>query len=274
MRQKRIVTMQDLSCFGKCSMSAALSIIPAFGIEAAALPTAILSTHTGKFEGYTFCDLSEEAKKITAHWERLGIVFDAMYTGYLGTVENIHHAAALADKFRSEGTIVFVDPAMADEGELYSGFDEEYADEMRRLCRAADIICPNLTEAAMLTGMKPSECMKNPYAVFDRLENDVILTGVDAGDGKCGVIVRRSGVFSEIYGKKTEGHFYGTGDIFASVFIGAYTLGAAFETAAELAVKFTADSIERTMDEREKYWYGLKYEQSLPMLSEFLKTMR
>ena len=153
MEYKRILTVQDISCVGQCSLTVALPILSACGHETAILPSAVLSTHTAGFSGYTFRDLTEDIPGICAHWVKEGIKFDAIYTGYLGTREQIADVAQVFDTLLKEGGKIIVDPAMADHGKLYSGFDMEYARAMGDLCKKADVILPNLTECCLLTGM-------------------------------------------------------------------------------------------------------------------------
>ena len=150
---KRIVTIQDISCFGKCSITVALPLISSMGVECAIIPTSILSTHTGGFEGFTFRDLSDDISKIAEHWKKYNIEFDAIYTGYLGSVEQINSVIDFIGDFKKENTIVFVDPAMADKGKLYTGFDSDFPSHMARLCAKADIIVPNITEASFMLGV-------------------------------------------------------------------------------------------------------------------------
>ena len=149
---KRVLTIQDISCVGKCSLTVALPIISAFGIETAILPTAVLSTHT-MFKNFTFKDLTDELEKISDHWKKEQIGFDAIYTGYLGSFEQIDLVCEIVNILRDENTLVIVDPVMADNGKLYPGFTEEFAKEMAKLCSKADIILPNMTEASFMLGI-------------------------------------------------------------------------------------------------------------------------
>ena len=150
---KRIVTIQDISCVGKCSLTVALPVISATGVEAAVIPTAVLSTHTG-FKGFTFCDLTGEIAPITEHWKNENFKFDAIYTGYLGSPEQIALMADLFDTFKTDDNLIIIDPVMGDNGKLYPGFDEDFAQKMRKLCQKADVILPNMTEAAYMLGIE------------------------------------------------------------------------------------------------------------------------
>ena len=147
---KRIVSIQDISCFGKCSLTVALPIISAMGIEACPVPTAVLSTHTGGFTGYTYRDLTNDIPSIADHWKSLDLKFDAVATGYLGSFEQIKIVSDFFDKFKTDDNLIIVDPVMGDKGHFYAGFTEDFALEMKKLCSKADVIVPNLTEAAQL----------------------------------------------------------------------------------------------------------------------------
>ena len=273
MKQKRLVTIQDISCFGKCSLTVALPVISSLGIETVVLPTAVLSTHTGEFEGYSFHSLCDEFEKIENHWKKLDLTFDAIYVGYIGSEKMIDKVAEFIDYFRKDAT-VFIDPVMADGGKFYSGLDKSYAKKLSSLCKKADIICPNFTEALILSGEFPDSENKNIEEILKRLaeiSKNVIITGIPDGS------VMHTATYS--FGKTPEmitiphkkGPFYGSGDLFASAFIGMYVNGYSLTKAASLACDFVSDCIEKTLDEREKYWYGLKFEQSLRKLTEMSK---
>ena len=269
MQQKRLVTIQDLSCFGKCSISVALPVISALGHETVVLPTAVLSTHTGGFKDYTFFEFTDEFEKIQEHWYSMGLEFDAIYVGYIGSVRLIEAVEAFIDRFR-KNAVVFIDPAMADNGLFYSGLDSEYSKRLKKLLEKADIISPNYTEALILSGYSPDEKGIELKDIFKKLSpvcKNVIVTGVHDDNN---IITASKEPFGEI--KKavrpfTEGNFYGSGDLFASAFIGLYLKGLSLESAVEKATSFVSDCIQKTLDEREKYSYGLKFEQSLGMLT-------
>ena len=159
---KRIATIQDLSCVGKCSLGIAMPILSAMGIECAALPTAVLSAHTA-FDGFVCTDLTAQLAPIAAHWKALGLRFDALYTGYLASPAQVAFVEAFFDSFGRADTLVFVDPVMADQGRLYAGFDAGFPEKMRRLCARADIVTPNVTEACLLTGMEYRELHEESY---------------------------------------------------------------------------------------------------------------
>ena len=280
MKQKRLVTIQDLSCFGKCSISVALPVISALGIETVVLPTAVLSTHTGEFSGYTFHPLYDEFRKISDHWENLNIEFDAIYVGYIGSNELICAVSDFIDKFRTENTVVFIDPAMADNGRFYSGLDKDYAKNLLSLCKKADIISPNMTEAMILSGNDPknyknTEIIEAVAHSLSRLCDKVIITGVHNKDTISTIAYEKSSsTFTCADKPMREGVFYGSGDLFSSAFIGMYLSGAPLSDATVMASDFVNSCILNTLDERGKYWYGLKFEQSLDMLTDYRKKLR
>ncbi|MDD2269941.1 MAG: pyridoxamine kinase, partial [Eubacteriales bacterium] len=191
--QKRIAAIHDISCFGRCSLTVALPIISAAGIETSAIPTAVLSTHTGGFSGYTFRDLTDDIMPIVKHWKKVGIDFDAIYTGYLGSFEQIDIISDIFDIYKKRGTFIAVDPVMGDHGKLYSLFPDNFPDGMKKLCAKADLIVPNMTEALLLLGESYKE---GPYSkdyiisLLKRLSEigakQVVLTGVYLEDGKLG----------------------------------------------------------------------------------------
>ena len=154
MKNAKILTVQDISCVGQCSLTVALPVISACGVETCVLPSAVLSTHTAGFSGYTFRDLTDDMPAINEHWKKEKIAFDAIYTGYLGSARQIGYVKDLLATVLSEGGVAVVDPAMADNGALYPGFDAAFVEEMKGLCALADYVVPNITEACMLTGVE------------------------------------------------------------------------------------------------------------------------
>lgn len=275
MLQKRMATVQDISCLGKCSLTAAIPIISAFGIEPVVLPTAVLSSHTGAgFEGYTFKDLTEDMVGITEHWKRLSLEFDSIYSGYLGSIDQIDIVENFFTDFRTDGNIIFVDPVMGDDGKLYAGFDTDFVKKMYSLCSHADIICPNVTEAAFLTGIEYSESHDTDYvrslarALGDTGAKTVIVTGLSTGSGFGALCLDTETGREYVYCRdKIPGTYYGTGDIFASVLCSAVTSGFELQKALKIAIDFVYESILATQDEAEKYYYGVKFEQKLGMLT-------
>lgn len=278
---KRILTVQDISCFGKCSLTVALPILSAMGIETAILPTAVLSTHT-LFKGFTCKDLSDQLAPITDHWKREGITFDAIYTGYLGTEEEIDAVIGIIDTFRNENTLVFVDPAMGDNGRLYPAFNEHYARKNADLCAVADIIDPNITEAAFLTGLEYREQYSEDYvrelllALAALGTKTPILTGVSLSEGKTGAMGYDTGkkAFFHYQNDRIPAAYHGTGDIFSSVLAGAFVLGIERTEALKIAADYTARTIAETLKNPQNPWYGVDFEETIPALTEHLKRIR
>ena len=272
---KRIVTVQDISCVGKCSLTVALPIISAMGIETAIIPTAVLSTHT-MFQNFTCKDLTDQIEPITAHWKTEKLGFDGIYTGYLGSFEQIEIVEGMFDDFKTDTNVIVVDPAMADNGKLYPAFDEAFAKRMASLCGKADIILPNITEASFMIGKTYQETYDEAY-VKEMLKELAalgckisVLTGVGFEEGKTGVMGYDSENEEFWYYEqdKLPKSFHGTGDIFSSTFTGALMKGYDWKKAAEIAARYTAKCIEITMLEPEHNWYGVNFEEVIPFLLE------
>ena len=275
MAYKRVLTVQDISCLGQCSLTVALPILSAAGHETCILPSAVLSTHTGGFTGFTFRDLTQDVPAIAAHWEKENIRFDAIYTGYLGSMEQIGYVKDIFAKLGKEDCVYVVDPAMADNGKLYSIFDEAYAKEMATLCAEADIVLPNITEACFMTGVPYQEKYGDAYihTVLDALRNagmkTIVLTGVSFSDERTGVVVCEGESRSYYEHKRIAKGSHGTGDIYASAFVGALLRGKTAYDAAGIAAEYTLRCIENTQDDPE-HWYGVKFEPVLPYYIERL----
>ena len=154
MAYPKLLTIQDISCVGQCSLTVALPILSACGLETGVLPSAVLSTHTAGFTGYTFRDLTDDMPAIKDHWVKEDIRFSAIYTGYLGSTKQVAIVADIMDTTGDENCVKVVDPAMADNGKLYPGFDEPYVEAMKGLCAKADFVVPNITESCFLTGIE------------------------------------------------------------------------------------------------------------------------
>ena len=270
---KRILTIQDISCVGKCSLTVALPIISAMGIETAILPTAVLSTHT-MFKNFTCKDLTDQVNPIKHHWKQENIAFDAIYTGYLGSFEQIDLMKELFDDFKTESNILYVDPAMADNGKLYPAFDEAFAKYMATLCGKADIIVPNITEACFMTSMDYRTEYDEDYIkeMLNRLcklgAKISILTGVSFEEGKTGVMGydSKNNEFFYYSHTKLPVSYHGTGDIFSSTCIGAMMNGLDWKEAAKIAADYTAECIHLTLEDPSKPWYGVNFEQAIPYL--------
>ena len=258
---KRILTVQDLSCVGKCSLSVALPIISALGIETCALPTALLSNHTA-FDDFAFFDLSKQTEAICDKLKAFS--FDGIYAGYLGNISLIDTVCTLAGQHKN--SLVFVDPVMGDNGRLYTGFSSDYPQKMRKLCAKADYIVPNITEASFLLG-KQVEDVFSAAKDLCRLGPDVcIITGV-VSKNRTGAIAYKKSTdeFFEHYHTTITRSSHGTGDVFASVFFGKIISGASVQSALRSAVDFTCAAIEQTLDDAST-WYGVNFETVLPQL--------
>lgn len=274
---KRIITIQDISCVGRCSLTVALPIISAAGVETAILPTAVLSTHTA-FPKFTFRDLTDEIKPIADTFEKLGLGFDAIYTGYLGSFEQLRLVSDFFDRFGENAAIV-VDPVMADNGQLYKGFTPEFATEMAKLCSKADLILPNLTEACFMLGEEYRESYDESYirGLLERLTRlgakRAALTGVSFEDRKIGFYLYDSttGKYSSYFNEKLPASYHGTGDIFASAAVGGLMRGLDYPDALALAVDFTLECMKKTMADPDRRFYGVNFEEALPMLVERLQ---
>lgn len=278
--QKRVAAIHDLSGFGKCSLTVALPILSAAGIETSALPTAILSTHTGGISGYTYRDLTEDMRPVMKHWKSLDIKFDAIYTGFLGSFEQLDIVKEFFDAFRQEDNLILVDPVMGDNGELYTVFTREFAIGMRMLCQKADIIVPNLTEAALLLD-EPFHPGPYTHAYIESLlrklgalgPQKVVLTGVYFKEDELGAATydRTTDTIDYVFTQKIPGYYHGTGDVFASALLSALLNDFSLIDAAAIAVHFTTDSIRRTYKAKTDYRFGVNFEQSFP---DFLKELK
>ncbi len=275
MSYKRLLTIQDISCVGQCSLTVALPVISACGVECAVLPSAVLSTHTAGFSGYIFRDLTDDMPGIKEHWLKENIKFDAIYTGYLGSTKQIDYVADIFDSVGTEGCLNIVDPAMADNGKLYPGFDAEFVEAMKGLCAKADYLVPNITEAAFLCDME----YKTEYdrAYIDELlskmsalgAKNIILTGISYEEGKTGVVVYEKGEYAYYEHEFLPNSCHGTGDIYASAFAGALVRGKSAYESAKIAADYVLCCIRATAEE-ENHWYGAKFE---PVLGELIKLI-
>lgn len=278
-KQKRVAAIHDISGIGKCSLTAAIPVISAAGIEAAAMPTAVLSTHTGDITGYTYRDLTNDLNPMAAHWKSLGITFDGIYSGFLGSTEQVDIVCGFIEMFKNDKTVVIVDPAMADGGKMYTTFDDNFANEMILLCKKADIIVPNLTEAAFLLG---EEYIEPPYSkeyiesIMRRLSllgpSMVVLTGVAFNNDEigCAVYSRDTDEVYYRFSEKYEGIYYGTGDLFASALTGAYLQGKSIYESAEIALEFTCSAIRRTYEAGTDTRLGVNFEQGI---ADYIKAL-
>ena len=280
---KRIITIQDISCVGKCSLTVALPIISAMGVEACVLPTAVLSTHTA-FKGFTFRDLTSDITPICEHWKQEKIHFDAIYTGYLGSFEQLDLMHKLIADFGGKDTLTIVDPCMADNGNLYPGFTQEFAFAMAKLCGKADVIVPNLTEASFMLGIEykangyDEDYIKKILKDLVKLgAKKVVLKGVEFAEdqkelkgvkGKIGIASydAQKDEFSWYFHEKLPKSFHGTGDIFASVLTGALMRGLSLEKSYSFAADYVVQSIKETISHADYNWYGVDFEAAMPYL--------
>ena len=275
MSYKRILTIQDISCVGQCSLTVALPIISACGVEACVLPSAVLSTHTAGFSGYTFRDLTEDMPKIKEHWKKEGILFDGIYTGYLGSTKQIDYVEAFFKETGTVDCVKVVDPAMADNGKLYPAFDTEFVEAMKKLVGKADYLLPNITEACFLTDMEFKTEYDRAYIdlLLKKLQDlgcqNIILTGVSYEAGRTGVVVFEQGSYTYYEHERIANGCHGTGDIYASTFVGALMRGKSPYDAAKLAADYTVECIKATQAQ-DNHWYGAAFE---PVISKLIRAL-
>jgi len=278
---KRVLTIQDISCLGKCSITVALPVISAMGVETTILPTAVLSTHT-MFKNFTVKDLTDQLMPIVEHWKNENVTFDAIYTGYLGSAEEIEIARRVFEMFGSKDTMVFIDPVMADNGKMYPAFDESYAALNAKLCGCADVIVPNITEACFMTGTEYRESYDESYitGLLDKLRTlgakTTVLTGVSLSAGKTGVMGYDGarGEYFTYQNDRVDASYHGTGDIFSSVCVGALLRGMELREAMKLAADYTAETIRVTLQNPAKPWYGVDFETTLPLLTDAVRNLK
>lgn len=275
MAYPKLLTIQDISCVGQCSLTVALPVISACGVEACVLPSAVLSTHTGGFTGFTFRDLTDDMPAIKDHWVKEGIRFDAIYTGYLGSTQQIAYVADVFDAVAAEACVKIVDPAMADNGKLYYGFDMEFVAAMRSLVAKADYLLPNITEACFLTGIEYKTAYDEAYiaeligALTALGCKNVILTGVSYAEGRTGVVVAEGSAQKYYEHTRVANGCHGTGDIYASAFAGALLRGKSAFDAAKIAADYVLACIEETQ-RHENHWYGAAFE---PVIGKLIAAL-
>lgn len=275
---KRILTIQDISCVGQCSLTVALPILSAAGLETAILPSAVLSNHTGGFSGWTFTDLTEDIPKIRERWEKENIDFSAVYTGYLGSAKQIDYVKDIVKSRLTAGGKFIADPAMADNGKLYAGFDQAFVEEMKRLVFSADIILPNITEAALLTDSEYKETYDSSYTdeltdkLLERGAKTIVFTGISYKPETTGVLIVENGNKRYYEHRRIAGGCHGTGDVYASAFVGALENDFTAYEAAKIAADYTLECIEKTQDDK-SHWYGVKFESALPSYIKALELL-
>ena len=279
--QNRVLAVHDISCFGRCSLTTALPIISATGLECTVMPTAVLSTHTGGFTGYTFRDMTEDILPVADHWQTLDLKFDAIYTGFLGSSEQIEIVKELFRRF-GKGALKVADPAMADNGKMYPIFDMQFAKDMGTLCGEADIIVPNITEACFMLGR---EYVEGPYTTefIEGLMKDlcamgakqVVLTGVYLEEGKLGAATYDSETseISYTFRDVILGYYHGTGDVYAAALVSALMNGRSLKDSASIAVDYVVGSIRRTYDAGTDVRFGVNFEEGLYDLTKAIKRL-
>ena len=273
MSTPRIAAIHDLSCFGRCSLTIALPVLSAMGCQCCPLPTALLSAHTG-FPGNTFLDLTVEMGRIADHWAAMDLQFDAIYSGFLGSADQVDTVALFFDTFKKSDTAVIVDPVMGDHGTAYRTCTPELCRGMRVLAENSDVITPNLTEAALLLDRPYEEIRQaDAYEVVRRLSlggrRSVVLTGYSSEPGQTGTLCfdRDSGESKAVQTPREPQDFSGTGDLFASVLAGGVAKGVPLFQAAQAAADFVRDCIARTLAEGLTEQDGVDFEPLLGQLT-------
>jgi pyridoxine kinase len=258
---KKVAAIHDLSGFGRASLTAIIPILSTMGTQVCPVPTAILSTHTGDFDNFTYVDLTDTMEAYINHWIELNLEFDCIYSGFLGSPKQIKIVSKAIDHFSKENNLVVVDPVMGDDGELYATMDQEMVENMKALVTKADIITPNFTEAAYLLGKPYNKSIdeKEIKAWLKALSvmgpKVVILTSVphDASDKQTSVIAynRESDVYWKVSCTYIPAYYPGTGDAFTSVVIGSLLQGDSLPIALDRGVQFITTSIKAS--------YGFDY---------------
>lgn len=274
---KRIITLQDISCVGRCSITVALPVISAMGVECGILPTAVLSTHT-MFKKFTCKDLSDQITPIADAWETEQITFDGIYTGYLASTGQCEQVCDFFDRFATSDNLVVVDPAMADNGKLYPAFDASFPAAMGKVCAKADVILPNITEACLLTGM-PYQTTYDEAYIRELLEkllglgcHTAVLTGVSFEPGRLGVAyLDKEGNTYSYFTRKCPQSYHGTGDLYSSTVVGGLMRGLNLSDSVSLAADFVVNCIEETANDENARWYGVSFESQIPELCEMLR---
>lgn len=270
-KQKRVAAINDISGLGKCSLTVALPIISSAGIETSVIPTAVLSTHTGGIDGYTYKDLTSEILPIAKHWKSLNLKFDAIYTGFLGSFEQIDLVSQIIDTLKGEDTMVIVDPCMADNGSLYKTYTTDMAKGIKKLCKKANIIVPNITEACFLQDIEYKEKFEKEE-LFNIVKNlgklgcsKVVLTGVSFNKGELGALCfdKNSNKIDYKFTNEIPARYHGTGDVFASFMVGALLNDINLVESVQIAADFTSRSINNTFIAGTDKRFGVNFEEEL-----------
>lgn len=278
MNQKSVAAIHDISGFGRCSLTVALPLLSSAGIKTSVIPTAVLSTHTGGFKGNTFHDLTKDIEPIAEHWKNESLSFDAVYTGYLCSPAQVNATMCAIEHIKNKNTLIIVDPVIGDNGYSYSGFQRSFPSYMLRLCQRADIITPNLTEACMLAG---APYKKSGYdaeyiemillKLYNLTKAKIVLTGVSFDDKKIGAAIYEDGEISYVFADKQPKSYHSTGDIFASVLIGAVLNGRSLKASSQIATNFTALCIKQTIEDKTDERFGVNFETQIPSLIKYLE---
>lgn len=284
MKQPKVLVIQDISASCQISMNVAVPILSSLNNSTHMLPTALLSTHTGAgFEDYTYLDLTSEMSKILDHWKQLGLSFDGVLVGYLGSHKQIEIVKRIIKEFATPEAVIVLDPVMGDHGELYDGFDEEYVQEMRELCQLSTVIIPNLTEAAYLTkipyqkGPHTSEDVERLMKKMVQLnKKQVVLTGVMLSENEIGAasMTQKDQQVSYAFSPVYPGRFEGTGDVFSSVIAGFLFQQISLNLAMTSAVEYVEKVIKRTVENRPSLRFGVQFETDLLFLIERLHALK
>ncbi len=281
--QKTVAAIHDISGIGKCSLTAAIPVLSAAGVSVSVMPTAVLSTQTGGLNDYTYRDLTDDMRPVMAHWHKIGVTFDAVYSGFLGSSAQVDIVCDFVKEFRHNGTLFLCDPAMADNGTLYDTFDSSFVEKMKKLCASADIIVPNFTEAAFLldreylpppyTKEYTDDLLRSLAKVFN--SKFVVLTGVDF-DGKfvgAGAYDAENDIITYSLSERIDGMFHSTGDLFASSLLGGILNNFSVNDSAQKAISFTVNAIKETVKTGGDSRFGLAFERCLPMYMKSLEII-
>lgn len=279
--QKHAIAVHDISCVGRCSLTVALPILSAAGINTAIVPTALLSTHTGEFVGYTHLDLSDQLSPIAKHLSTLGLHFDCFYSGYLASDIQVNEILEMINLLCDDQTHIFVDPAFADHGRMYSLMPPTMPAQMRRLCSRANTIVPNITEASFLLDLPyPAELLTKELIadyckqLCDLGPQNVVITDVTFNPNETGIAIYSSGMDAPLFLFRTHysGVFHGTGDTFASFLLSSLLSEKSLEASAQIALDFTHECIRLALENGEPLRYGVPFELVLPKFWETLQS--
>ena len=270
---RKVAAIHDLSCYGRCSLAVILPVLSVMGVQCCPLPGTVLSTHTGGFGPVARTDLTGQVTGTLRHWEQLGLSFDGIYTGYMATTEQIRQAMEAVERLSGSRTQVVVDPVLGDHGRLYASMTEEMARAMGELCAQAQVITPNLTEAAILLGLSPDALLDRrgvelAVELSGQGQRSVVVTGITPEPGYTGAVWfdHTTGTSGTTVAVRAPGEYPGTGDLFAAVLTGSLMMGESLERGVSRAAHFIARCASYTAtlgtDPRE----GVLFEPLLPLL--------